>query len=268
MKPIDRLLEIMNRLRDKENGCPWDVEQTFASIANNTLEEAYEVVDSIEKNDMKGLREELGDLLLQVVFHAQMASEQKLFTFDDVAQGICDKLIHRHPHVFADAKIETAAQQTEAWEHLKTEEKKKSGSAPKNLLDNVPIALPGITRALKLQKRAARAGFDWANLEAVFEKLNEETQELLQAMSHKNTSEAILEEIGDMMFCVVNIARKLNVNPEDAIRLCNRKFETRFRHIEAELDIQKRNIGDASLQELNDLWDQAKIAEHSSPIIS
>jgi MazG family protein len=262
MKPMEQLLEIMKRLRDKENGCPWDLEQDFASIAPHTLEEAYEVVDAIENKDMKGLREELGDLLLQVVFHAQMAEELKLFTFDDVAKGICDKLISRHPHVYGDAKVKDAAAQAEAWERQKAEEKKKAGFVNHDPLADVPMALPGLARAQKLQKRAARVGFDWANLEAVFEKLDEEIQELMHVMAHDNSPAGLEEEIGDMIFCCVNIARKLNVDAEKAVRYCNQKFINRLAYVRAELNVQHRNLMDASLQELNDLWDQAKIAEH------
>lgn len=266
MKSINRLLEIMARLRDRKNGCPWDVEQTFATIAPYTLEEAYEVADAIEKNDMRSLREELGDLLLQVVFHSQMAAEQKSFTFEDVAEGICDKLVRRHPNVFAGAKVKNAAEQAEAWEKHKDAEKKEAGGGvTNNPLVGVPLTMPGLSRALKLQKRAAKVGFDWANLEAVFEKLTEETEELMHIMAHNDTPKGRLEEMGDMLFCCVNLARKLNVDPEEAVRYCNRKFETRFEFVCRALDAQQRNITDASLQELNDLWDQAKMAEHMPP---
>jgi nucleoside triphosphate diphosphatase len=262
VKPIDRLLEIMARLRNKENGCPWDIEQNFTSIAPHTLEEAYEVVDAIEKKDMQALREELGDLLLQVVFHAQMAQEQKLFTFDDVAQAINDKLVSRHPHVFSDAKVHTAREQEEAWERHKEEERKKGmGGVAGDPLEGVMLSLPALTRALKLQKRAARVGFDWASVDGIFEKLQEEVQELLHVLAHGNTHEAVQEEIGDMLFCCVNLARALKVDPESALRFCNQKFENRLRFMRLELDAQQRNMSDASLQELNDLWDQAKIAE-------
>ncbi len=264
MKPIDRLLEIMNQLRDKEKGCPWDVEQTFASIVPYTLEEAYEVADAIEKNDMKHLREELGDLLLQVVFHAQMAKEQKLFTFDEVAQGICDKLVSRHPHVFGDAKVNSAAEQVEAWEKHKDIEKAKTGiNLKSDILGGVPMSLPAMTRAVKLQKRAVRAGFDWSDIEQVFEKLDEEINELMHVMAYDDTPEGRLEEVGDIIFTCVNIARKLDVDPEEAVRFCNRKFESRFRYMQADLDAQRLRIEDASFQELNDLWDEAKIAEQS-----
>lgn len=262
MKPIDRLLKIMAQLRDKEKGCPWDVEQDFASIAPHTLEEAYEVVDAIERRDMKDLREELGDLLLQVVFHSQMASEQKLFTFDDVVKGICDKLEARHPHVFGDAKIATSAEQTEAWEKHKEKEKAKSAKTD-DVFDNITSSLPAMTRAVKLQKKAERLGFDWPDVSLVFDKLDEEVKELLHVLQTKGDKTKQLEELGDMIFCCVNIARKLGVDPEEAVRYCNRKFEKRVRYVKNQLDMQRLNIQSASFQELNDLWDQAKISEHS-----
>ncbi len=264
MKPIDRLLEIMALLRDRGKGCPWDVEQNFSSIAPHTLEEAYEVVDAIEKNDMKGLREELGDLLLQVVFYAQMAKEDKLFNFDDIAQGICDKLVSRHPHVFGDAKIGSAAEQSEAWEMHKQKEKEKTGEGYKrpDILEGITLALPAVTRALKLQKRAARAGFDWPDIKSTFDKLQEEIDELTYVMEHNGNHDEKLEEVGDILFSCVNIARKLGVDPEEAVRFCNRKFEQRLQYVQRELDMQRMNIQDASFQELNELWDQAKILEY------
>ncbi len=269
MKPIEQLLDIMTRLRDKKDGCPWDVEQTFASIVPYTLEEAYEVADAVERGDMRSLREELGDLLLQVVFHAQMAKEQGLFSFDDVAKEICDKLVRRHPNVFADAKVANAAEQAVAWEKHKDAEKKLANDGiAADPLAGVPLCMPGLTRALKLQKRAERVGFDWANLEAVFEKLEEEKEELMHVMAHGNSPEGRLEEIGDMIFCCVNLARKLEVDPEEAVRYCNRKFESRFKYVRQALDAEHRDITDASLQELNDLWDQAKIAEHVPQVAS
>jgi MazG family protein len=269
MKPIDRLLEIMARLRDKDKGCPWDLEQDFASIAPNTLEEAYEVVDAIEQGDMRALREELGDLLLQVVFHAQMAEERKLFAFDDVAEAICDKLVRRHPHVFADARIGSSAEQSEAWEKHKEQEKAASGGEYKkstDILEDVAKALPAVTRALKLQKRAARTGFDWPDVKFAFDKLEEETRELRHVLEQGGTPEERLEEVGDMIFSCVNIARKLDVDPEAAVRFCNHKFESRLRYVQQVLDAQNINIKDASFQELNDLWDQAKIAEYTGTV--
>jgi len=261
MKPIDRLLEIMARLRDREKGCPWDVEQDFDSIAPHTLEEAYEVADAIERKDMKSLREELGDLLLQVVFHAQMASENSLFDFDDVARGICDKLVSRHPHVFGDAKVATAAEQSEAWEVHKAKEKAENGHLHSDVLAGITLSLPAVTRALKLQKAAARAGFDWPDAESAFEKLQEEIGELSHVLTHDGAHQEKLEEVGDMIFSCVNIARKLGVDPEEAVRFCNRKFEQRMLYVQRELDSQRVNMKNASFQELNDLWDQAKISE-------
>lgn len=266
MRPIDRLLTIMAQLRDKEKGCPWDIEQDFASIAPHTIEEAYEVADAIERKDMKGLRDELGDLLLQVVFHSQMANEQKIFDFDAVATAICDKLEKRHPHVFGDAVVKTAADQEKAWENQKAKERKDANaSIAEDPLAGVSLSLPSLTRALKLQKRAERVGFDWANIDAVFEKLNEEIQELITVIAQKQAPKAIMEEMGDIIFSCVNLARKLGVDPEESVRFCNRKFESRFSYMRQMLDLEQRNLSSASLQELNDLWDQAKIAEKAPP---
>lgn len=267
MKPIDRLIEIMALLRDKEKGCPWDVEQNYASIAPHTIEEAYEVADAIERGDMKSLREELGDLLLQVVFHAQMATEEKTFTFDDVAQAICEKLVTRHPHVFGNETIKTAADQEVAWEKQKAKERQEKADSitAGNPLEGVSLALPGLTRALKLQKRAATVGFDWVNIDDIFSKLNEEVQELIAVIATEKPQEAILEEVGDMIFCCVNIARRLRVDPEEAVRFCNRKFENRIEYMRKMLDMEQRDLSSASFQELNDLWDEAKIAEKAHP---
>lgn len=258
---INRLLEIMAKLRDRETGCPWDVEQTFESIAPHTLEEAYEVVDAIERDNMDNLKEELGDLLLQVVFYCQMASEQKLFHFGDVVESITDKLIRRHPHVFGDAVVKTADEQTEAWEKLKEKEKIINGEAG-SLLDGVTITLPSLLRAYKLQKKAAKAGFDWPNVTPVFDKLEEEIDELKKAVANKDIDN-MEEELGDVLFVCSNIGKHIGVNPEDALRYTNRKFEKRFHFIERELDQQQRAFKDASLQELDDLWDKAKLSEKS-----
>ncbi len=266
MQPIDRLLTIMAQLRDKEKGCPWDIEQDFASIAPHTIEEAYEVADAIERKDMNGLRDELGDLLLQVVFHSQMAKEQNIFNFDQVATAICDKLEKRHPHVFGNAVVKTAADQEKAWEDQKAKERKDANaSIAEDPLAGVSLSLPSLTRALKLQKRAERVGFDWANIDAVFEKLNEEIQELITVLAQKQSPKAIMEEMGDIIFSCVNLARKLGVDPEESVRFCNRKFESRFSYMRQMLDLEQRNLSSASLQELNDLWDQAKIAEKAPP---
>ncbi|MEI6730891.1 MAG: nucleoside triphosphate pyrophosphohydrolase [Pseudomonadota bacterium] len=262
MQNIEQLLQIMSKLRDKDSGCPWDIEQDFASIATHALEEAYEVVDAIDKKDMKNLKEELGDLLLQVVFHSQMAKEQNIFNFDDVVKSICDKMIRRHPHIFADAKINNSAEQKQSWEKIKEQEKLLSGFNTKNAINDVPVALPAVQRADKIQRIAAKQGFDWDKVEDAFVKLEEEIDELKKAISEGDAN-AKLEEVGDVLFSCVNIARKLEIDSEEALRLCNNKFLGRFNYINKALDSEHRNIRDTSFQELNDLWDQAKIAEHN-----
>ena len=262
MTDITKLLTIMAQLRDPQKGCPWDVEQNFDSIAPCTLEEAYEVADAIARKDMPALKEELGDLLLQVVFHAQMAKEQKSFTFDDVVQAICDKLITRHPHVFGDDKtVKTADQQVDAWEKIKAEEKAKRGGKG-GALDGVTLGLPALLRAYKLQKRAAKIGFDWPDVNPVLDKLDEEIGELRDAIRTKNQSD-IVEELGDVLFVCVNIGKHTGVDAEEALRAANSKFERRFKYIEQALEMQKRDFADTSLQELDELWDQAKLAERS-----
>lgn len=262
MKPIDRLLDIMAQLRNPDGGCPWDVEQDFASIAPHTLEEAYEVVDAIYENDMTGLREELGDLLLQVVFHAQMASEAKLFNFDDVAEGISEKLVRRHPHVFGDADIKTAEAQTAAWESIKEQERAAKGEpeTPASILDDVPKALPALLRAHKLQKRAARVGFDWADIQDVFAKLDEEAGELQEAIAEKQSKERLMDEMGDLLFVCVNLARRLGVNPEEALSATNRKFERRFHFIEQQAD----DLDAMTLEQMDALWNAAKSKERAA----
>lgn len=262
MKPIDRLLDIMAQLRNPNGGCPWDVEQDFASIAPHTLEEAYEVVDAIYENDMTGLREELGDLLLQVVFHAQMANEAKLFDFDDVAEAISEKLVRRHPHVFGDADIKTAEAQTAAWESIKELERAAKGEPekPASILDDVPKALPALLRAHKLQKRAARTGFDWADIQDIFAKLDEETGELQEAIAEKQSSERLKDEMGDLLFVCVNLARRLGVNPEEALSATNRKFERRFHFIEQQAD----DLDALTLEQMDALWNAAKNKERAA----
>ena len=225
---IQRLLEIMARLRDKEHGCPWDVEQNFETIAPYTLEEAYEVADAIQRGDMAGLKEELGDLLLQVVFHSQMAAEAGHFTFEEVTEAIADKMIRRHPHVFSDLSIETAEQQTEAWEEYKKQERHEKQSV--NTLDDIPQAFPSLLRAHKLQKRAAKTGFDWPDSAPIFDKLREEIREVQDAI--QESPKRLEEEIGDLLFTVVNLARQFDVNAEEALRHANYKFESRFTGME------------------------------------
>ena len=231
--PMRALVELMAALRHPEHGCPWDQKQTFASIAPYTLEEAYEVLDAIEQGDMGELREELGDLLLQVVYHARMAQEAGLFDFDDVARGIVQKMIRRHPHVFDDVQHADEAAIKAAWETQKSHERAAKGSEAqmKSALDGVARALPALTRAVKLEKRAARVGFDWPDAAAVFPKIDEELQELREGIAAQDATN-IFEEVGDVLFAVTNLARKLGVDPEAALRACNAKFEQRFQGME------------------------------------
>jgi len=265
-RPIERLLSIMRRLRDPERGCPWDVEQTFATIAPYTIEEAYEVADAIASDDMEALREELGDLLLQVVYHAQMAAEAGRFDFDAVADAISDKMVERHPHVFADGDVKDARAQTAAWEARKAEERTAraaaSGRRP-SVLDNVPTALPALMRAEKLQKRASRVGFDWPDPEQVITKIEEELQELREEMAAGAPADRLEDETGDLLFAVANLARHLRIDPEVALQRTNRKFERRFRAIERRLGQQGRSVSDSSLDEMEAAWQEAKRTERS-----
>lgn len=259
--PIDRLNAIMARLRAPVGGCPWDVEQTFATIAPYTIEEAYEVADAIERGDYDDLRSELGDLLFQVVFHARIAEEQGLFVFDDVANAMADKLERRHPHVFGDeaAKADGIAQKAR-WEDIKAAE--RVAKAQHGVLDDVPVGLPALTRAAKLTKRAARVGFDWPSTDEVFDKLDEEVAELRVEIAAGDLDKA-REEMGDLLFVLANLARKLGVEPEDALRGANAKFVRRFGFIEAELAKDGRTPEQSNLAEMDALWDAAKVAERS-----
>ncbi len=255
---IQQLIQIMARLRDPQGGCPWDLEQTFATIAPYTVEEAYEVADAIERGDLTDLRDELGDLLLQVVFHSRMAEEQGAFDFAQVAAAISDKMLRRHPHVFGDHAYDDVEDQKAGWETIKAAEraaKKKGG-----VLDDVPAGLPALTRAVKLTKRAARVGFDWPSTREVLDKLREETAELeveIEAGDHAKAR----EEMGDLLFVVANLARKLDVEPEDALRATNAKFVRRFAFIEAELAKDGRTPDESDLAEMDTLWNNAKAAE-------
>ena len=264
LAPMDRLLAIMARLRDREAGCPWDIEQTFATIAPYTVEEAYEVADAIERNDLSDLKEELGDLLLQVVFHARMAEEQGAFSFDDVAGAINDKMIRRHPHVFAEETYTSLDHQKAGCEALKAAERaKKQADGPAraaSLLDDVPVGLPALTRALKLSKRAAGVGFVWPTVEDVMAKLHEEVGEL-EAEIAAGDLEKARQEMGDVLFVVANLARTLEVDPEDALRFTNAKFARRFQHIEARLAERGKTPAESNLAEMDALWDDAKAAE-------
>ena len=260
---MNRLLEIMAALRDPEKGCPWDLEQNFSTIVPHTIEEAYEVAETIEREDFGELKTELGDLLFQVVFYAQLAREQELFEFEDVVREIGDKLIRRHPHVFGDENIADAAAQTEAWEqHKATEraEKALKEARPASILDGVSNALPATTRAIKLQKRAARAGFDWPDAVDVLDKVEEELGELRAELSAGNRKRA-QEEAGDLLFAITNLARHVEIDPESALRHTNARFARRFRSMEVKLAEQGRTPAEASLDEMDALWDAVKAAE-------
>lgn len=267
---IETLLGIMARLRDPERGCPWDVKQDFASIATCTIEEAYEVAEAIERGDLGDLQDELGDLLLQVVFHAQMASEQGAFGFADVVAAINDKLIRRHPHVFGEASVSDADAQTAAWENMKAAEraaKRRDGDAAPSALDDVPKALPEWQRALKLQKRGARVGYDWPGPEPVIAKLHEEIDEVREALAMPASHErqhALEDEIGDLLFVAINLARKARVDPGAALRRANAKYERRFRAMEGLARAQGREFAALSLAEQEALWAEAKLSERGA----
>ena len=256
-RPIDELLAVMARLRDPDGGCAWDLEQSFETIAPYTIEEAYEVADAIERGSMPDLAEELGDLLLQVVFHAQMAREAGAFDFDDVARGIVEKMIRRHPHVFGDAAARTLAEQTRACEEIKAEERRARARHPTSLLDGVPKALPALARATKLSGRAARVGFEWPAIADVMAKLHEEVAEL-EAEMKSGDPDRLRDELGDVLFVCANIARTLGFDPEDALRGANAKFERRFRFVESALAARGSSPHVSSLDEMDALWDQAK----------
>ena len=256
-RDITALLDIMRRLRAPHGGCPWDVEQTFATIAPYTIEEAYEVAGAIEEENWDGLKDELGDLLFQVVFHARIAEERGLFDFGDVVAAVTDKMVRRHPHVFGDMPgIDSAEAQVNAWEKHKARERAAKPDA--SLLDDVPRALPALTRALKLQKRAASVGFEWDSAPRVVEKLAEEANEIVQAKESGAPQGDIAEEVGDLLFVVANLARHLKVQPEDALRAANEKFSRRFRFIEQSLRGQGKSPHDATLADMEALWQEAK----------
>lgn len=254
-----RLIAIMAALRDPKTGCPWDIEQDFASIAPFTIEEAHEVADAIDRKAWDELPGELGDLLLQVVFHAQMAREAGMFDFDDVAKAISDKLVSRHPHVFGDeSRDKSAEQQVRDWEAIKAKE--RANKAEKGVLDGVALGLPALTRAVKLQNRAARVGFDWPGPADVLAKIAEETAELVEARDDLGHEERV-EEFGDLMFVMANLARHLDIDPEQALRAANTKFTRRFRQIESALAEQGRSPADSDLAEMDSLWNAAKARE-------
>ncbi len=263
MKSLENLLYLMTRLRDPQSGCPWDLQQDFKSIVPHTLEECYELADTIEREDFSHLREELGDVLFQVVFYCQLGQEQELFGFDQVAQTLVDKLVRRHPHVFPDGTLRgkvadaspSEATIVENWERIKQREREEK--ARPGLLADIPLALPALTRARKLQKRASRVGFDWSGAAAVMDKVREETDELQEDIERGNPR-GIEEELGDLLFSVVNLARHLKVDPETALRQANRKFERRFSSMEAELAAASRSFDGLTEEQMNRLWEAAK----------
>jgi ATP diphosphatase len=254
-----QLLEIMQRLRDPEGGCPWDVKQDFSTIAPYTIEEAYEVADAIARGNMTDLKDELGDLLFQVVFHAQMASEQGSFDFDQVHQAVCDKMLRRHPHVFEDLEIRDAGHQTQVWEDYKVEERKQKGEH--SLMDGIPAGMAELQRSVKLQKRAAKAGFDWSSPDPVMEKFDEELTEIKEAIA-SGDRDAMEDELGDLLFVATNLARKLDIEPGTALRRSNAKFERRFRVLEDAaggqdgLKVMELDAMEALWQEIKDSADQ------------
>jgi len=256
--PVARLVAIMARLRDPVDGCPWDVAQDFASIAPYTVEEAYEVADAIDRGDFDDLRDELGDLLLQVVFHARMAEEAGHFGFDDVVHSICEKMVRRHPHVFADAVVADAAAQTESWEALKRAERDAAGNADPSALAGISPGLPEWLRATKLQKRAARTGFEWPDIGPVVDKLHEELEEVRAELAQGGSAERIEDEIGDVLFVCVNLARHAGVDAGSALRRANAKFERRFRAMEAMARAEGRVLADFDLPGQEALWQRAK----------
>ncbi|PCJ71283.1 MAG: nucleoside triphosphate pyrophosphohydrolase [Rhodobiaceae bacterium] len=260
LRHIDALLTIMAKLRDPDGGCPWDLEQTFRSVVPYTLEEAYEVADAIERNSLDDLKEELGDLLLQVVFHARIAEEQGAFDFADVVSGISEKMVRRHPHVFSDGKARTADDVSLTWEEIKQAEKVAKGRTTVGLLDDVPAVLPGLAQAVKLQKQAAKVGFDWPSVGPVLEKVEEELAELKIEVD-ANAPEAIEEEFGDLLFVLANYARHLKIDPDAALRRANRKFRSRFASMELNAKAGKVQLSDLTLEELEALWVLAKEEE-------
>ncbi|MCH8538543.1 MAG: nucleoside triphosphate pyrophosphohydrolase [Alkalimonas sp.] len=256
---LDDLLAIMAKLRDRESGCPWDIKQTYSSIVPYTLEEAYEVADAIERQSFDELKDELGDLLFQVVFYAQIASEEGRFQFHDCVQAICDKLVRRHPHVFADSTASDAEQVLKNWEALKGEERKASGQH--SVLDNIPSAMPALSRAYKLQKRCANVGFDWPDVAGAWDKVKEEIDEVEQLPSDSSELE---EELGDLMFALVNVVRKHKLEPETVLRQANLKFERRFRAVESELGKLSKTPQQSDLSEMDALWQLVKQQEKIS----
>ncbi len=265
MTELQQLLQLMARLRDPENGCPWDRQQTYATLVPHTIEEAYAVADAIAREDWEELRSELGDLLFQVVFYSQIAHEENRFDFAAVARGIVEKMTRRHPHVFGDAFYANAAEQTAAWEQIKATEAAERPKRPAGALDGVPLVSPALIRAVKLQKKAALVGFDWGTVEPVLAKIMEEIGEIRHEIEIQAPPDRLADELGDVLFAVANLARHLKVDPEAALRGTNAKFEQRFRRIEHWLAEEGRQPIDSNLAEMDALWERAKRETRSGP---
>ena len=256
------LLAIMQKLRDPEQGCPWDKKQSFASIVPYTLEEAYEVADSIERQDMSALKGEQGDLLFQVVFYSQMASEQGLFNFADVVDSVSEKLVRRHPHVFGEAQFADTRAVNANWEAEKAKERLQKDASASSVLDDIPLAMPAMSRANKIQKRCAAVGFDWDALPPVVDKVHEEIAEVLHEVAQEPRDEAkVAEELGDLLFATINLVRHLKKDPEQVLRLANQKFERRFRQVEAQISANGHSLRDVSLDEMEQVWQRVKQSE-------
>ncbi|MEM7027539.1 MAG: nucleoside triphosphate pyrophosphohydrolase [Pseudomonadota bacterium] len=258
MNELDRLIAIMKRLRDPDTGCPWDREQTIDSIKGFTIEEAYEVVDAIERNNMEDLKDELGDLLFHVVFYSELADEKGNFDIQEVIAQVCEKLERRHPHVFSDMTLQSSDEVKALWEKTKREERQSIEKNKQSILDDISPHMPALMRAIKLQKRAASVDFDWQDIDSVIDKVQEELDELREAVTQNSNTAHIKEEMGDLLFCCINLARKLRIDPETTLRQTNDKFIYRFQYIEEQLIKNGLNLENATLEEMDRLWNQAK----------